>query len=72
VVGSETELGPAPKTTALIVTFVVAVASNGRSQSDNLHFSIDRPGISDFPTITPKGHLQLEMGHDNILSKILN
>lgn len=36
---------------------------NARSQSsDNLHFSVDRPGISDYPTIVPKGWLQLETG----------
>ena len=32
-----------------------------RSQ-DNLHFSVDRPGISDYPTIIPKGNLQIESG----------
>jgi hypothetical protein len=50
----------------LSAILAVAATTNARaqsdSQSDNLHFSVDRPGISDFPTITPKGHLQIEMG----------
>lgn len=29
---------------------------------DNLHFSVDRPGISDYPTVVPKGCLQIESG----------
>ncbi len=41
----------------------VLISPNARSQSsDNLHFSVDRPGISDYPTIVPKGWLQLETG----------
>jgi hypothetical protein len=47
----------------LIVSLVIVFAPNARSQSsDNLHFSVDRPGISDYPTIVPKGWLQLETG----------
>jgi hypothetical protein len=42
---------------------MLLVAPNARSQdADNLHFSVDRPGISDYPTIVPKGWLQLETG----------
>jgi hypothetical protein len=53
----------------LAVIFLMA-STNARSQEglvqvpqdDSLHFSVDRPGISDYPTIVPKGVLQLESG----------
>ncbi len=43
------------------VAMFLLSATNARSQ-ENLHFSVDRPGISDYPTIVPKGWLQLETG----------
>lgn len=47
----------------LYTLFFLLVGPNARSQSaDNLHFSVDRPGISDYPTVVPKGWLQLEAG----------
>ncbi len=42
-------------------SFVLGLATNACSQ-DSLHFSVDRPGISDYPTIVPKGNLQIESG----------
>lgn len=54
---------------SLAVLFFISATPNVRSQStqtqqmtDNLHFSVDRPGISDYPTIVPKGNLQIETG----------
>jgi len=45
-----------------VVTVQLLLSTNACSQTDNLHFSVDRPGISDFPTIVPKGNLQVEAG----------
>lgn len=46
-----------------LVTLVLMVLSITTVWSqDNLHFSVDRPGISDFPTIIPTGNLQIETG----------
>ena len=46
---------------AIVSFLVLVIAINVRSQ-DSLHFSVDRPGISDYPTIVPKGNLQIESG----------
>ncbi len=53
-----------------VSVLVWLICTNARSQDirvhspsdDSLHFSVDRPGISDYPTIVPKGVLQLETG----------
>lgn len=54
----------------IMVIVIVFIQTDARSQDigghapmdDSLHFSVDRPGISDYPTIVPKGVLQLESG----------
>ncbi len=54
----------------MMMAVVWFIQTNARSQEvivqnpqdDSLHFSVDRPGISDYPTIVPKSVLQLEMG----------
>lgn len=57
--------------TSLALLIFLSTTPNARSQStqtkeitDNLHFSVDRPGISDYPTIVPKGNLQIETGFE--------
>lgn len=52
-------------TLALRVTvcLMLIVATNAHSQ-ENLHFTVDRPGISDYPTLVPKGFLQIETGFE--------
>ncbi len=44
-----------------IVILPLLTSPSARAQ-ENLHFSVDRPGISDYPTIVPKGWLQVETG----------
>ena len=46
-------------TVVVILIFSCVLTVHGQ---DNLHFSVDRPGISDYPTIVPTGYLQIESG----------
>lgn len=54
----------------LLAVLLFMAATNARSQEvldqypedDSLHFSVDRPGISDYPTIIPTGAFQIESG----------
>lgn len=59
------------KISTLALLIFLSATPNARSQStqtqemlNNLHFSVDRPGISDYPTIVPKGNLQIETGFE--------
>ncbi len=45
-----------------------AALGQGVQPSENIHFSVDRPGISDYPTIVPKGNIQLESGIEYLQS----
>jgi hypothetical protein len=44
------------------MALVAAATQMCMSQSEKFPFSVDRPGISDYPTITPMGQLQVEAG----------
>lgn len=48
----------------LTILLLLLISPNARSQDpgQQLHLSVDRPGISDYPTIVPQGWLQFEMG----------
>lgn len=45
-----------------VVVISILIGTMTLQAQDNLHFSVDRPGISDYPTIIPKGNLQIEAG----------
>ena len=64
-----------PSVVGLVFLLLIEVTPSVFAQ-ENLHFSVDRPGISDYPTIVPKGWLQLETGlewyqHDDHRSLLL-
>lgn len=44
--------------------FLFVVSMHPAWAQENLHFSVDRPGISDYPTIVAKGALQVESGFE--------
>lgn len=50
------------RTSILLLALLAEATQTGLSQSAKLPFSVDRPGISDYPTITPRGYLQVEAG----------
>ncbi len=45
-----------------VVVISIFIATMTVHAQENLHFSVDRPGISDYPTVIPKGNLQIESG----------
>ena len=45
----------------LSLATLILVISKSLGQ-ENLHFSVDRPGIADLPTTVPVGYLQIESG----------